>query len=104
VTSGAKEVAVLIALLRPAHVAACWRKPADPAQARFLTPRVEDFLADTDALRAAIPRVASPARAWVAVAPHSVRAVPLDYLREVARYAYANGLPIHMHVAEQPAD
>ena len=104
VLRAAEEVGLRIALLRTAYVRAGWRKPADPGQARFLTPRVEDFLADTDALRAAIPRVASPARAWVAVAPHSVRAVPLDYLREVASYAYANGLPIHMHVAEQPAE
>ena len=54
-------------------------RPPDPGQARFITPRVEDFIADTEALRAVIPSVAA-GRAWVGVAPHSVRAVPLDYL------------------------
>ncbi len=46
----------------------------------------------------------TPRRAWVAVAPHSIRAVPLTYLREIAQYARANHLPLHMHVAEQPAE
>ena len=100
----AEETGIRIALLRTAYVRAGWNKPADPGQARFITPRVEDFIADTEALRAAIPRLSKPGRAWVGVAPHSVRAVPLDYLREVARYAHAQGLPLHIHVAEQPAE
>src|SRR5207253_5604627 len=40
----------------------------------------------------------------VGVAPHSVRAVPADYLREVIRYAALENLQTHMHVAEQPAE
>jgi formimidoylglutamate deiminase len=40
----------------------------------------------------------------VGVAPHSLRAVPLDYVLEVAAYARSNDLPLHMHVAEQPAE
>jgi formimidoylglutamate deiminase len=104
VLRAAVETGPRIGLLRTAYVRAGWGKPADPGQARFLTPRVDDFIADTEALRAAIPRVSRPGRAWVAVAPHSVRAVPLDYLREVVRYARANRLPVHMHVAEQPGE
>ena len=42
--------------------------------------------------------------AWLGVAPHSVRAAPLDYVREVCAYARAQALPVHMHVAEQPAE
>lgn len=104
VLRAAADTGPRIGLLRTAYVRAGWGKPADPGQARFLTPRVEDFIADTEALRAAIPRLSRPGRAWVAVAPHSVRAVPLDYLREVVRYASANRLPVHMHVAEQPGE
>jgi len=33
-----------------------------------------------------------------------VRAVPLDYLREVTAYANEHQLKVHMHVAEQPAE
>jgi formimidoylglutamate deiminase len=100
----AREVGLRIALLRTAYVRAGWNKPADPGQIRFLTPRVEDFLADTDALREAAAGDRAHCRAWVGVAPHSIRAVPLDYLRAVADYARANRLPLHMHVAEQPAE
>ena len=38
------------------------------------------------------------------VAPHSIRAVPLDELHEVVSWARSNSLPIHMHVAEQIAE
>jgi formimidoylglutamate deiminase len=100
----AGEIGLRIGLLRTAYVRAGWHKPPDPGQARFLTPRVEDFIADTEALRAALPRLSRPGLAWVGVAPHSVRAVPLDYLRELVTYARANQLPVHMHLAEQPAE
>jgi len=47
---------------------------------------------------------APPATVWIGVAPHSVRAVPLDNLREVIGYAKQHELKVHMHVAEQPAE
>lgn len=95
VARAARETGIRIVILRTAYVRAGFQKPPDPGQARFLTLRVEDFLADTEALRKSVP---------VGLAPHSVRAVPLDYLREVADYARVNALPLHMHVAEQPAE
>jgi formimidoylglutamate deiminase len=43
--------------------------------------------------------------AWVGLAPHSVRAVPLPFLREISRYMETESeTPLHMHVAEQPAE
>ena len=99
VLRAASDTGLRIALLRTAYVRAGWNKPVDPGQARFLTPCAEDFIADTEALRAVLPPGAS-----LGVAPHSVRAVPLDYLRELVYYARANRLPVHMHVAEQPAE
>lgn len=104
VLRAARETGLQIALLRTAYARGGWKKPADAGQVRFLTPRVEDFIADTEALRAAIARVCLPGRAWIGVAPHSVRAVPLDYISVVVRFARANGWPVHMHVAEQPAE
>jgi len=91
-----KELGLRVTLLRTAYVRAGWQKDPNPGQARFLTPDVDKFLADTDAL---IAKGES-----VGVAPHSVRAVPLEYLREVAEYAQARRLPLHMHVSEQPAE
>jgi formimidoylglutamate deiminase len=104
VLRAAEEVGLRIALLRTAYVRAGWQKRADPGQARFITPCPQDFIADTEALRTAIARGCRPGRVWVGIAPHSVRAVPLDYLIELANFARANQLPLHMHVAEQPAE
>lgn len=104
VVRAARDAGLRIALLRTAYARAGWGKPADPGQARFLTPRVEDFIADTEALRAAVARPKHAGWAWVGIAPHSLRAVPLDYLRELAPYARGQQLPVHMHVSEQPAD
>jgi formimidoylglutamate deiminase len=91
-----KEVGLGVTLLRTAYVRAGWKKEPDPGQARFLTPDVDRFMADTDEM------IARGAR--IGVAPHSVRAVPLEYLRAVAEYARAKKLPLHMHVSEQPAE
>jgi formimidoylglutamate deiminase len=104
VLRAAEETGLRICLLRTAYVRAGWRKPEDPGQVRFLTPRFEDFIGDTEAVRGALPRISRPGRAWVGVAPHSIRAVPLDYLCNLASYAQSNQLPLHMHVAEQPAE
>ncbi len=92
----AKEVGLRVTLMRTAYVRAGWQKDPNPGQARFLTPDVDRFLADTDKMIAE--------GAAVGVAPHSVRAVPIEYIRTVAEYAHAKGLPLHMHVSEQPAE
>jgi formimidoylglutamate deiminase len=102
VVRAAGAAGLRIALLRTAYVRAGWRREPHPGQARFLTASPEQFLADTEALRASL--APSPDFAWVGVAPHSVRAVPLPYLLETVRYARAHRLPVHMHVAEQPGE
>ena len=40
----------------------------------------------------------------VGVAPHSVRACPADWLRELGRYAAEHRLPLHVHADEQPRE
>lgn len=104
IVRAATEVGIRIALLRTAYVRAGWRKEPELGQARFITPRAQDFMADTDALDAFARRQSPIGHAWVGVAPHSLRAVPQEYLLEVVEYALARGFPIHMHVAEQPAE
>ena len=63
---------------------------------RFRDPSVDAFLARVDALRLAGLRVG--------IAAHSVRAVPADWLRELAAYADAHGLVRHVHAHEQPRE
>ena len=104
VVRAAADVGLRIALLRTAYVRAGWGKEPNPLQTRFITPDVADFVTDTENLRSDLGRLYSPDSAWVGVAPHSVRAVPLEYLLETAKYARTRNAPVHMHVAEQPAE
>jgi formimidoylglutamate deiminase len=102
IVRAAKDTGIRIALLRVAYARAGYNKPADPGQRRFLEPTSEEFLRNTDALRSDL--AGSGGLAWVGVAPHSIRAVPLEYLREATAWARTEKLPVHMHVAEQPAE
>jgi formimidoylglutamate deiminase len=104
VVRAARETGLRIALLRTAYARAGWRREPHPGQARFITPSSDQFITDTEALRASVTRSLAPDFAWVGVAPHSVRAVPLPYLLETVQYARTRSLAVHMHVAEQPAE
>src|SRR4051812_9642497 len=55
-----------------------------------------DYLTQLEALRETGVRVA--------LAPHSVRACPRDWLEELGRYAAAERLPLHVHADEQPRE
>jgi formimidoylglutamate deiminase len=68
---------------------------------RFHDPDVERFLARVDALRAWADGREGVS---VAVAAHSVRAVPPDWLEAIAGYASDHGLPRHVHASEQPRE
>jgi formimidoylglutamate deiminase len=63
---------------------------------RFRQDSVAEYLDQLELLRSAGIRVG--------VAPHSVRACPANALRELGRYAAAEGLPLHVHVDEQPRE
>jgi len=104
ILEAARDMGLRITLLRTAYARAGWQKQPNPGQARFITPEPQDFIAHTDALREWTMRSFDLGMAWVGVAPHSVRAVTLPYLLEVHRYARTFRLPVHMHVAEQPAE
>ncbi|MBA2356864.1 MAG: amidohydrolase family protein [Actinobacteria bacterium] len=54
------------------------------------------YLEEVESLRAAGARVG--------LAPHSVRACPLDWLEEIGRYAEREGLVLHVHADEQPRE
>ena len=107
VIRAARDVGLRIALLRVAYARSGFQVEANPQQVRFIEKGAEGYLKNLEALLAdlALPdgRATAPS-AWVGVAPHSVRAVPLDYLKPVIAYANAHDLKVHMHVAEQPAE
>ncbi len=100
VIQAARDTGLRIVLLRTAYARAGFRTESNPGQARFLTEDFDVFVRDTDTLADSF----SSSTAWVGVAPHSLRAVPLPYLLKVVSYARKRNIRIHMHVAEQPAE
>ena len=116
VIRAAGDVGLRIALLRVAYVRSGFRTDPNPKQARFIESDPETYLKNLESLATSVgsPRVSEGNGAlpngrasdtfWTCVAPHSVRAVPLEYLREVIGYANEHELKVHMHVAEQPAE
>jgi formimidoylglutamate deiminase len=63
---------------------------------RFRQSSVAEFLQQVDELGAAGARVG--------VAPHSVRACPEHWLREIGRFAQSEELVLHVHADEQPRE
>lgn len=104
VIRAAHDIGLRIALLRVAYVRSGHQMEPNPKQARFIETNAETYLKNLESLISELRDTAPFTSAWVGVAPHSVRAVPLDYLREVIAYATDNNLKVHMHVAEQPAE
>jgi formimidoylglutamate deiminase len=63
---------------------------------RFRQGSVVEYLEQLEGLRARGLKVG--------LAPHSVRACPADWLREIGSYASSEGLPLHVHADEQPKE
>jgi len=103
VVRAARDVGLRIALLRVAYARAGFQTEPNPRQARFTEHDPETYLRNVEKLIGNLDG-SPPVSAWVGLAPHSVRAVPLDYLRQVVAYANERELPVHMHVAEQIAE
>jgi formimidoylglutamate deiminase len=101
VIRAARDVGIRIALLRVAYARAGFESEANPQQVRFIEAS-PDYLKHLEQLLSA-PELTN-GMAWVGVAPHSVRAVPLNYLKTIVAFANERSLPVHMHVAEQPAE
>ena len=101
VIRAAREAGLRIALLRVIYARAGAGRAPEGAQRRFCDATLDAALADVEALRA---RYTGDRDVVIGVAPHSVRAVPPAWLPEIAAYAAARRMPVHMHVAEQPAE
>lgn len=107
VVRAARDVGLRIALLSVAYARSGFQTPPNERQARFIEADPQKFLRRVNDLQKDLSREEDgdvPRGAWAGVAPHSVRAVPLPYLREVNSFAAEHEFPLHMHVAEQPAE
>jgi formimidoylglutamate deiminase len=93
----AADAGIRLALIPVFYQRGGFGMPAEPRQARFLHRDVEDFLT----------LVAMYSEHCQGVAAHSLRAVPREMLADMvlgAQELLGADRPIHIHVAEQPAE
>ncbi len=101
VIRAAREVGLRIVLLRAAYARGGAGVPPSPEQLRFVDGSAGEVVAS--ALRLSRITAADPA-VTVGLAPHSVRACPAGWIEELAAEARHRRWPLHVHVAEQPAE
>ncbi len=101
VLDAAAEVGIRIALLNVCYATGGIGRPLASEQRRFATPELDVYLRDTAELQ---DRHRDDALVTVGVAPHSVRAVPREWLRELHGWAASREMVVHMHVSEQPRE
>jgi formimidoylglutamate deiminase len=92
VARAAQEAGLRAVLLRVAYARSGFRVPDNPRQKRFIEGSADEYLRNLDALSRQVP---------VGAAPHSVRACPAEWIRDIAAEAFRRGWPLHLHVSEQ---
>lgn len=97
VLEAAADVGIRIVFLSTYYRTGGINEALNQHQQRFATASLDAFWSNMDALRASC---ASPTQT-LGVAAHSIRAVPLDELRELYDESARRALPFHMHVEEQ---
>ncbi|WP_107081783.1 formimidoylglutamate deiminase [Streptomyces sp. SBT349] len=95
--AAAGAAGIRITLLDTCYLAAGFGERPEGAQLRFSDGTAEAWAERADALRPTVT-------ARLGAAIHSVRAVPADALATVARFATDRGLPLHLHLSEQPRE
>jgi formimidoylglutamate deiminase len=98
IIAAARAAGVRVTLIRAAYMRAGYEQDLALGQLRFCDAHIEQILGDVATLQA---RYAHDPLVRVAIAAHSIRAVPLEHVATLAAYARAQQLPFHMHVAEQ---
>lgn len=101
VIRAAKDAGLRIALLRVIYGRGGKDQAPVGAQRRFCDASLDQGLADIDAL---VARYRSDPDVNIGVAPHSVRAVPPEWLEDIGTFAFDHGLPMHIQIAERSTE
>jgi formimidoylglutamate deiminase len=101
VIAAAQSAGIRIVLLRTAYLRSGFELPPDPGQIRFYESGPA-FIQNVGSLMDGYPAHATEVS--FGVAPHSIRAVPLRDLIEIAEWTRLRNLSLHMHVSEQVAE
>jgi formimidoylglutamate deiminase len=95
VARAAQDAGLRVVMLRVAYARSGFGIAENPRQRRFIESSADEYLAALEALAKHVP---------VGAAPHSVRACPAEWIRDIAGHASKRGWPLHLHVSEQPAE
>jgi formimidoylglutamate deiminase len=101
VLGAADEIGLRVVLLRVAYAQAGAGRPAEGAQGRFCDGSLEAFASAAESLE---HQIRDRPLQRMGVAPHSVRAVPREWLEPLRDLASRHGWVMHMHLAEQPQE
>lgn len=101
VLQAAAATGMRVVLLHALYRTGGFGVPAEPGQARFLAPSVEAHVARLDALRAFAD---AHANVEIGAVAHSLRAVPIEEIAELAAAATEREMVLHLHVEEQPKE
>lgn len=101
VIAAAEDVGIRICLLNVCYATSAIGMPLLAEQRRFATSDLDAYLHVTESLG---DDVVGRPLVTIGLAPHSLRAVPREWLRTLHAWAGTRDLPLHMHVSEQPAE
>jgi formimidoylglutamate deiminase len=98
IIAAAKSVGLRICLLRTAYFRAGFERAPHAGQRRFYE-TLPQYLRNLEELQA---KYFGAENVTVGAAPHSIRAVPLDAMKEIVGAARALwAMPLHLHISEQ---
>jgi formimidoylglutamate deiminase len=101
ILQAAQDVGIRIVLLNCAYVTGGVGSQLRWTQRRFNTPDLHKFIENCAELKGVVTRYRN---ATMGIAPHSVRAVPREWLKPLAEWARLANVPMHMHISEQIAE
>ena len=101
--TAARQAGIGLTLLDVAYLAGGFDVPLNLSQQRFTDGTASGWATRVAELPSVLP-VGEYAEIRAGAAIHSVRAVPVVELPEVARVAQSAGWPLHVHLSEQPAE
>lgn len=109
VIAAAEDVGLRIALLNVCYATGGIGERLEERQRRFRASSLDEYLERTGRLADVIGAAGGVRKpggglATVGVAPHSIRAVPRDWLPVLREWAVERDMPVHMHVSEQRAE
>ncbi len=96
VIQAGRDAGIRVVLLMTAYAQSGFNQPPEERQRRFCDVSVDAYLNRVETLRVS--------GVLIGVAPHSVRAVPEEWIRAIADYSHAHRLPLHVHADEQRAE